>query len=383
MNKKRALVFMTYYLPGFKSGGPVRSLSNMVHHLRDSVEFYIVTRDRDLGDSVSYEGVGVDVGWVKIGAANVLYISSAGIGARELFRAIKTIAPDFYYFNSFFDYQFSIRPLLLLKFFGVSVQKIIVAPRGEFSDAALALKSLKKTAYIKLSRLLCAYCGIRFHASSAHEKSDIRRNFLRSADVSIAIDLPAAHSNISLRRDRNTFDVVRMIFLSRITPMKNIDFALSVLQGVTRRVDFHIYGPIEDAEYWSLCKKLILKLPGNISVKYLGVIQQAAVLNELSNYDLLFLPSRGENYCHVIAESLSVGTPVLISDKTPWRDLGVKGFGWDLPLTDVEAFVKIINDVELVSGEIEFRRRKNVISEYERLIFNSNSISDNVLLFKC
>ena len=34
-------------------------------------------------------------------------------------------------------------------------------------------------------------------------------------------------------------------------------------------------------------------------------------------YDLLFLPTKGENFGHVILESMSAGTPVLISDTTP------------------------------------------------------------------
>ena len=48
--------------------------------------------------------------------------------------------------------------------------------------------------------------------------------------------------------------------------------------------------------------------------------------------DLFFLPTRGENFGHVIAEALSVGTPVLISDQTPWRKLAAVGLGHDLPL---------------------------------------------------
>ena len=31
------------------------------------------------------------------------------------------------------------------------------------------------------------------------------------------------------------------------------------------------------------------------------------------------MPTRGENFGHAIFESLQVGTPVLLSDQTPWR----------------------------------------------------------------
>jgi glycosyltransferase involved in cell wall biosynthesis len=38
-----------------------------------------------------------------------------------------------------------------------------------------------------------------------------------------------------------------------------------------------------------------------------------------AQYDLFAFPSRGENFGHVVLESLSVGTPVLVSDRTPWK----------------------------------------------------------------
>ena len=35
----------------------------------------------------------------------------------------------------------------------------------------------------------------------------------------------------------------------------------------------------------------------------------------------MFLPSKGENFGHIIMESLAASTPVIISDLTPWKDL--------------------------------------------------------------
>jgi len=39
------LGLVEYYLPGYKSGGPVRTIANMVNQLSDHFEFWIVTRD--------------------------------------------------------------------------------------------------------------------------------------------------------------------------------------------------------------------------------------------------------------------------------------------------------------------------------------------------
>src|SRR5215813_4412202 len=51
------LVFADYYLPGFKAGGPIRTLANIMEQLGDEFEFRIVTRDRDYGDRSPYPGI--------------------------------------------------------------------------------------------------------------------------------------------------------------------------------------------------------------------------------------------------------------------------------------------------------------------------------------
>ena len=46
-----------YCLPGFKAGGPVRSLSSLVEALGDEILFHIVTRDSDLSDNEPFSGI--------------------------------------------------------------------------------------------------------------------------------------------------------------------------------------------------------------------------------------------------------------------------------------------------------------------------------------
>ena len=45
--RPKVLVFIDWYRPFYKAGGPVRSLVNMVDQLNDAVDFHIVTGDRD------------------------------------------------------------------------------------------------------------------------------------------------------------------------------------------------------------------------------------------------------------------------------------------------------------------------------------------------
>jgi glycosyltransferase involved in cell wall biosynthesis len=53
-------------------------------------------------------------------------------------------------------------------------------------------------------------------------------------------------------------------------------------------------------------------------VQYRGPIAPDEVSNTFARYDLFVFPTQGENFGHVIFEALRAGTPVLLSDRTPW-----------------------------------------------------------------
>jgi glycosyltransferase involved in cell wall biosynthesis len=44
----------------------------------------------------------------------------------------------------------------------------------------------------------------------------------------------------------------------------------------------------------------------------------------------------------VILEALVAGCPVLLSDKTPWRELAREGVGWDIPLDKPDEFRAVL-----------------------------------------
>ena len=124
--------------------------------------------------------------------------------------------------------------------------------------------------------------------------------------------------------------------------MKQLDYALRVLARVTSPVAFEIFGPAEDALYWRRCQELIASLPENIRAVWRGETSNEAIAAALTKTDLFFLPTAGENFGHAIFEALSLGTPALISDQTPWRGLEASGAGWDLPLADMDRWVEVI-----------------------------------------
>jgi glycosyltransferase involved in cell wall biosynthesis len=249
--------------------------------------------------------------------------------------------------NSLFAKAFSIFPILAFHLFPIRRRSILLAPRGELSAGALSGKTWRKRIFLMLTRWGGIYNGVLWHASSIHERTDICRAFF-SAKVGIAKPLPVVTASdipgqdvgpdpFSYKRPKPSGEL-RLVFLSRISRMKNLHFALEILKGVRGRVLFTIYGPAEDHSYWAYCQSLAAQLPENVRVHYAGEVNPRQVKERLSEHDAFFLPTLGENYGHVIIEAMLAGCPVVISDQTAWRDLARKGVGWDLPLRSPERF---------------------------------------------
>ena len=137
----------------------------------------------------------------------------------------------------------------------------------------------------------------------------------------------------------------------RISPMKNLDFALRVLTQVKIPVLFSIYGPKEDPAYWHECERLISAMPSHVEVRYEGAIVNEQVQQTIARHDVFFLPTRGENFGHVFLEAWSAGVPILISDQTPWKQLEEQGVGWDLALEDEQQYVGVLEALAKLSRD--------------------------------
>lgn len=375
MSRPIILTFVHHYLPGFKSGGPIRSIANMVESLGDEFEFRIVTSDRDSLDVAPYDGITSDA-WTCVRKAWVYYVSPE---RRRLFawaRLIRETPHDVLYLNSLFNPVYTLLPLLARRIAGSQRKPVVVAPRGEFSTGALGLKRWKKRPFLVVAHITGLYRNVLWHASTADEAQQIRLESGGTARIVIARDLPPMSG-----QQRTSCQAIgasgplRIVFLSRISRMKNLDYALRVLAKTRVRIQFDIWGTPEDPVYWKQCQDQMRSLPENVVARYRGVADHSEVNKILADYDLFFLPTRGENYGHVIAEAVSAGTPVLLSDQTPWRNLHEEGVGWDLPLENGEAaFLKAIEQAAhtVRVGSVAWRQRV--------LDFAANRLNDPSLL---
>ncbi len=354
MKRHVILAFSDYYLPGNKGGGPIQSLANMVLSLGGEFEFRIVTSDRDLSDPDPYPDI-IPNRWTNVGKAKVLYLPSWGW--TRLPAIMADLKPDLIYFNSFFSRRFSIMPLICCRLWKSLKARVLIAPRGEFSKGALAIKPMRKRAYLAFFRLFRLGEGATWHASTEWELKDIQEAIggaekFRiappfSCKIRVAPDIvcaplcPRSEVPVSARTKRSGF--LEVIFISRISQKKNLHFALELLAKIRGTVCFSIYGPREDLPYWNRCEELICKLPSNISAAYCGALSHKDVEAHFRRAHLFFFPTQGENYGHVIVEAFLAGCPVLLSDTTPWRNLEELGVGADCALAERQAFVRVLN----------------------------------------
>ena len=187
------LIFADYYLPSYKAGGPIRSLSSLIEALGDEIRFHLVTRDRDLSDEEPFFGLSPD-GWKKVGKAEVLYCAPGRRGRQAMRRAVCDRSWDLVYVNSLFSPTYSILPLVWWRIGRLRSKLFVIAPKGECHPGALAGKARKKALFLRMARLFGLHRHVRWHASTSQEANDIasslRLDLLQRADIGIAPDIP-------------------------------------------------------------------------------------------------------------------------------------------------------------------------------------------------
>lgn len=361
----KVVVFSAGYPPAKLGGGPIRTLAALIEQQPDGFRSVVVSSDRDLGGS---QRLPVQSNRLIDGAGRDNYYVSTG-SIRSLARCylfVRSTRPDVLYLNSFFDPVFSLLPQLAkaLRFLGPA--DVVLASRGEFSLGALAIKTRKKRAFLLLYRALGFHRHLVWHASSEREMQDIRREFGQSATVLMREDethLPEfARLPIADRSD----ETLRIVFLSRISEKKGLHRLLESLMGTKKDIDLSVYGSIEDRNYFDECDELSSRLPANVSYDFRGAIDPELARDTFADFDLFAFPSAGENFGHVIAESLSVSCPVMCSDNTPWTPfIEVHDGGVLVDSLDPAVWGRAIDSYASLTVEERMLKRINAGASYE------------------
>src|SRR3954468_56659 len=120
------------YFPPTSGGGPATAVRNLASKLSPEFAFLVATRDRDPGSPQPYQGVRHRQ-WSRDDAVFVRYLAPFGFVLR-LVLLLRTTPHEILYLNSAFSPRFTLIPLLLRWLHAIPRTRLVIAPRGEFSN---------------------------------------------------------------------------------------------------------------------------------------------------------------------------------------------------------------------------------------------------------
>lgn len=367
--RRDILIIMGRYLPGYKDGGPVRSIKNLTDFLGKEYNFKILTCDRDHGDTEAYPDIKVN-SWNRVGNADVYYVPPKGFSRKlivELARQVDLV----YVCGCFNDYAIN---TLIANRLGKIKVPVVVAAMGLFSPKEFQLKYYKKKTFTTVFNLLGMFKNVYWSATSEMEISEIKRQVVATdKQFLIAEDLPRKVNEENVRKEKKAGSL-KIVWISRIAPKKNLKYAIEILKEAKSNIKFTIYGPVHVQEYWEECKQELRNLPNNVKWEWKGNLDSENVVETLKLYDVFLFPTLGENFGHVIQEALSAGCPCIISNQTPWQDFESKGVGYVFPLDGKNDFVNAVDRYAIMTQE-DFQRVSERAHKYA--IDVSNNKVDN------
>jgi glycosyltransferase involved in cell wall biosynthesis len=329
-------IFITipWFVPAFRAGGPVQSVANLVKEYSEGVEYFIFCGDTDL-NGAELENIQTNE-WVGFNEYTKVWYARPEKRSETLVKLVEQIQPDILFIIGVFSWHFNIVPVIYCK----SSRKIL-STRGMLHPAALSQKKWKKKIFLELFKMLDYPFKVDYHATDEEEANYIRSYFGAHSKVFVAKNFPTKVG--LLRMQEKMPGQLKLATVAIISPMKNILLVLEALERMTDNIEYDIYGPIKDEDYWALCKEQMRKLPHNISVIYHKEIEPARVKEVLQATHVFVLPSKSENFGHAMYEALSAGRPLITSYNTPWKGLLEANAGLNVSVKDVAGLENAIH----------------------------------------
>jgi len=377
-DKENIVAFIDWYRPAHKAGGPIKSLENMVSSLQDFLHFYIVTSHYDVDNKPLDVLPNV---WVNEETHSVIYLDLEHQNRDFVLQSLKDISFGTIYFNSLFSPNFSVKPISYLSSLN---KKMVLAPRGMLGKGALRLKRFKKMAFLTYAKTSKRYKKLTWHASSKLEEEEVKLHFGKKSNVIVALNLFEIPKNETVPTNKKSGEL-KLFFFARIAKKKNLHFALRCLKELDhlKGISLKVIGPIEEVGYWDSCKEYFSHFL-NIKVSQCEVLNANELSEVVKESHFFFFPTLHENFGHVIAESLALSKPIIISNQTPWDKLENEKVGFSISLDQKEKFIETLNtcynmDTKEYKEMQEkcipylrgFKEKKSSVSQYTNLLKNT------------
>lgn len=220
---------------------------------------------------------------------------------------------------------------------------LIISPHGQFDPWIIKGRRIRKAILHLLyesRNLQRAHCLL---ATSNQEARHIRAAGLTNPVAVLPIGIDTRPWRLTADRSARAefeqrFPVMKgkrlLLFMSLVYPKKNLPWlAQAWTQLQPKFKDWHlvIAGPDQCGDAKRSMRMIERAGLGNTAT-YLGAVHGLEKRQLLACAELFVLPTEGENFGIVVAESLAAGTPVMTTQTTPWSILRSERCGWWMPV---------------------------------------------------
>lgn len=207
----------------------------------------------------------------------------------------------------------------------------MVTTHGMLTNWLMHKKWLKKKIGWYLYQRNDLECSKVIHCTAEIEAEDIRKLGIQApiALIPNGLELPTW----KVVRKTNDNRLRTLLFLSRISPKKNLELLFSVWKKLAlKEWRLLVVGP-DEQNYRRKLERIIEK--ENIkNVTWLGEVHGEEKWEIYRSADIFVLPSHTENFGTVIAEAMACGLPVITTHGTPWNELETFDCGWWIPINE-------------------------------------------------
>lgn len=248
----------------------------------------------------------------------------------------------------------------------------VINPRGDMETARMNYNRLKKIKKMFAWKMYAqndvenAACII---TTSQQELEGVRKLGVKTpiAIIPNGIELNAFPKEVVHKHG----DKKVLLFLSRINPIKGLEFLLEAWSKLPSYLlsewELHIAGNSDPKDYIYSLKEKVKKLSIQDTVKFIGPITGEAKLQKYQNSNLFVLPTLNENFGNVVAEAMMCECPVITTTNAPWSCLNEDKCGWWIDLS-IENLQKTLVDSMSLSDEerheLGKKSRKCIITRY-------------------
>ena len=263
---RKVLIITGRYLPGYRDGGPVRSLVNLADWMGDDYDLRIMCLDRDHGDDRPYPDI-------KAGEYNTVGKVKVWYTSQYVEDDIERLADDcdvVYVCGPYSDYA---RMAMRLKKAGKITAPLFIASMGSFSPEAFKIKGFKKKLFMRYMEITGMFDNVTWSVTSKREENELKAVLGKYSRCVIASDLPrrGVKDHTRVKED----DILKVCFISRIARKKNLISIPDILSmiGDEHFIHVDVYGACEDKGYFDECVRkfdALCKEQTNFSWEYKG-----------------------------------------------------------------------------------------------------------------